>query len=93
MGLGRAFPRSESGTKPAAVKPTLYSEEEIAQMMSTTPPELARVGSIETPVGTWSMDGGIVIFDAKAATEIAKITKVSMGRRLKGLATKIFQMS
>lgn len=93
LGLGRTFPKSESGTKTAVVKPRLYSEKEIVSMMMTAPPELNRERRIETPVGTWSMDGNVTIFDALPETEISKITKVNTRRKLAKLATKILQMS
>lgn len=93
LGLERAFPRSESGAKPVVVKPTLYSEQEIARMMLTTPPGLEKVENIETPVGTWSIEGSITVFDAKPPAEIAKITKVNLRRKLTRLASIIFQMS
>ncbi|HYM64950.1 MAG TPA: hypothetical protein VES68_00470 [Candidatus Sulfotelmatobacter sp.] len=94
LGLPRTFPGIESGGKITEHKPHLYSEAEISKMMIAPPPlELRDQNSIETPVGTWSVEEGIVVFDAKKEAEIAKITKISVKRRLAKLAVKIFQMS
>ena len=53
-------------------------------MMLTVPTDLTSERQIETPVGTWSMDGNITIFDAKSKTEIDRVTSPKVGglRRL-----------
>ena len=95
FGLRRTFPRTELGTKTTDIKPTLYSEKEITRMMFSTPPppELSEERNIETPVGTWSIDGDAPTFDLKSEAEIAKITKESVKQKFKRIAIKILNMS
>lgn len=85
--LGRIFSKSEATTK-TTIKQR-YSVEELTGMMLTTPPELSEGERIETPAGTWHMEGDISVFDAKSTAEIADITRVSAKDRVKQTLIKV----
>lgn len=72
---------------------TQFSEQELTNMMLTTPDTLTPEHSVQTPVGTWSMEGGITVFDSKSKEEIDKITlpDKSIKKRLTKAAKLIFQ--
>lgn len=96
MGLSIGLRRSLQGQEKTAEakKPApLYSQQEITNMMLTVPAELTREKRVETPVGTWSMDGDVAIFDTKPKAEIDRITKVGKRQKLAKIATMVFQMS
>ena len=94
LGLTRTFPGIETGVKTPEIKPTRYSEKEISRMMvAPPPPELTAERSIQTPVGTWSKDGDIAVFDPKLEAETAEITKISARRKLATIITRILNIS
>lgn len=93
-GSRRAFPKPESGTETAVVEPTLYSKRDLGEMMAAPPPPgLSAETRIQTPIGTWSMDGNIPVFDSRPEAEIAEVTKESLRQRLRRLAIQVFRMS
>lgn len=88
LDIGRIIPRTQT-----AEKPKLYSQKEINKMMLTTPPDLEEIGRVVTPIGTWHMDGKIVIFDSKPTEEIDRITKPSLKKKFSAVAKVLFQIS
>lgn len=72
---------------------TQFTEQELINMMLTTPETLTPEHSVQTVVGTWSMEGGITVFDSKSKEELDKITlpDKSVKKRLTKAAKLIFQ--
>lgn len=73
---------------------TLYTEQQITNMMLDVPKDLTAGKPIETPVGTWQIQDGITVFDPKSNEELAIITLPdrSLRKRLSKAAEVIFQM-
>lgn len=92
--LGINFPAREK-TNPA-FKPVKLTSSEITRISLTVPDGLTPERPVETVVGTWSMEGGITIFDYKSEEELQRIRiperRDRIINRAKTVAKVVFQM-
>lgn len=96
LGLSHLSPRYLHRRREVHVgEKTKFTEQELVNMMITTPPELSEENPVQTPAGVWSIDGGIAVFDSKSARELNKITlpDKSLRKRISRAARLIFQVS
>jgi hypothetical protein len=95
LGLSHLSPRYLHKRREIYAEKTKFTEQELVDMMITTPPELTEENPIQTPAGVWSIDEGIAVFDSKSAMELNKITLPdrSLRRKLFKVAKVVFQIS
>lgn len=95
MGLSIGLRRSLQDQKDyveTKTPPSLYTQQEITNMMFNVPQGLTAEKAIETPIGTWQIEEGVTVFDSKSKEEIDRITLPSLKQKLSKLAERIFQM-